>query len=245
VSLAWLKLRPCAVIGLFVVAIGACSSSSSSSSTVLSASSATLSTIPSTSSAPDSSDASSVSSPAPTTDVSATSPQTDGSTFPTPSSTPETVTANLTFGPGPFTLTQPTTGLAALTGYSATLSVSFDGTRNGQPSTWVKTYTRQNNSTPAAGQLTVDSSGDLTDVSCIVQIETAGVSFDKRGEAPCTATVSTDGDPLVELFQPAAALTGVIGADSAGSDTVDGTATMHYIFDEKALALIFHESGVR
>jgi hypothetical protein len=196
------KLRPCAVIGVFVVTAVSCSSS-----------------------------------PTQTTEVSASSPQTDGSTFPTPSSTPETFTADLTFGSGPFTLTQTTTGLGALTGYSATLSVSFDGTRHGQPSTWTKTYTRQTNATPATVQLTVDSTGDLTDLDRGVQIEAAGVSYDKRGDAPCTATETVDGGPPAELFQPATALTSVIGADSAGPDTVDGTATTRYTFDEKALGL--------
>ena len=124
-----------------------------------------------------------------------------------------------------------------MTGYSATLSVSFEGTRDGQPSTWTKTYTRQTNTTPAVSELTVDSTGDLTDVGRVVQIDTAGVSYDKLGNSPCTENVTADGSPLPEVFQPAAALTGVIGADSAGPDTVDGTATAHYTFNEKALGL--------
>jgi len=70
-----------------------------------------------------------------------------------------------------------------------------------------------------------------------VQISTAGVSYDKLGDKPCTANVATADDPLPVLFQPAAGLTGVIGADLAGPDTVDGTATMHYTFNEKALGL--------
>lgn len=96
---------------------------------------------------------------------------------------------------------------------------------------------RQTRTTPAVSQLTVDSTGDLTDLDRLVQIDTAGVSYDKLGDAPCTEKVAADEDPLPELFQPAAALTGVIGADSAGPDTIDGSAAMHYTFDEKALGL--------
>ena len=166
--------------------------------------------------------------------VAGSTPQTD-STFPTPSSTPETFTAALTFGSGPFTLGQPTAGLADLASYTATLALTFDGTRDGQPSKWTKTYTLLRSKSPAVNQLTVDSSGDLADLGRVVRIDGDGVSFEKLGESACNATVADAGQPLPALFEPAAALTSVIGADVAGSDTVDGTPSDHYTFDEKAL----------
>jgi hypothetical protein len=169
-----------------------------------------------------------------TTAVTGSTTPTD-STFPTPSSTPETFTAALTFGTGPFTLTQPKAGLADLASYTATLALTFDGTRDGKPSTWTKTYTLMTSKSPAISQLTVDSSGDLTDLARVVRIDTDGVSYEKLGDSACNATVADVGQPPPALFEPAAALTSVIGADPAGNDTVDGTPADHYTFDEKAL----------
>jgi hypothetical protein len=203
----------------------ACSSSPSHSATSTSASTSTgASAAPSGGSSPN----------APATVVTGSTPLTD-STFPTPSSTPETFTAALTFGTGSFSLSQPTAGLADLASYTATLALTFEGTRDGQPSSWTKTYTMVTSKSPAISQLTVDSSGDLADLARVVRIDSDGVSYEKLGDSACNATVPDAGQPPPALFEPAAALTSVIGADPAGSETVDGTPTDHYTFDEKAL----------
>ena len=44
----------------------------------------------------------------------------------------------------------------------------------------------------------------------------------------------SSGDSLAERLEPAGFLTGVIGAEAAGSETVNGAAD-HYTFDERAL----------
>lgn len=175
------------------------------------------------------------SSPSPETVVTESTAQTDSSAFPTPSSTPETFTVDLSFGSGPFTLSQTTAGLADLSSYTATLALTFDGTRDGHPSTWTKTYTLLTSKAPAISQLTIDSTGDLADLARVVMIDAEGVSYKKLRDSACIATVASDGQSPPVLFNPAAALTSVIGADPAGNDTVDGTPADHYTFDEKAL----------
>ena len=56
----------------------------------------------------------------------------------------------------------------------------------------------------------------------------------------CTASVIEQGASLSEIWEPAGFLTGVIGADEAGSETVNGAAAQHYTFDERVLG----QSGV-
>jgi hypothetical protein len=84
---------------------------------------------------------------------------------PGPSSqTPVAVTtaqADMVFGSGPFSLLDTEAGLAGLSSYKATLTLSFDGTREGQPSQWSKTYVMLTTSESAARQLTIEKSGDV------------------------------------------------------------------------------------
>ncbi|KAB2854599.1 MAG: hypothetical protein F9K46_16725, partial [Anaerolineae bacterium] len=63
----------------------------------------------------------------------------------TPTPDPNDVAASepfeATFGPGPFNLILPEAGLETLASYRATLILSFDGTLDGQPAQWSRTYT--------------------------------------------------------------------------------------------------------
>src|SRR3990172_6490544 len=47
---------------------------------------------------------------------------------------------DLVFGPGSFNFLDPAAGLSDLSGYKATMSLSFNGTEGGQASQWSKTY---------------------------------------------------------------------------------------------------------
>lgn len=91
---------------------------------------------------------------------------------------------------------------------------------------------------PAVSQLTVDSSGDLLDLGRVVKINDAGLSYEKIGDTPCLAPDADVGQPPPALFEPAAALPSVIGADPAGNEPVDGTPADHYAFDEIALGQV-------
>lgn len=159
----------------------------------------------------------------------------DGS--PADSQAPEEifVQGDVVFGPGAFNFLEPAAGLSDLSSYKATLSLSFDGTEAGQPSQWSKTYAMLVTLEPVARQLTIEKSGQVSDPDPVFMAEVAGAAYEWRGENACTATMLEPGDSLAEQMEPAGFLTGVIGAEEAGSETVNGVAANHYTFDERAL----------
>ena len=144
------------------------------------------------------------------------------------------VEVDLDFGPGQFDFPDTKEGLADLSSYKASLIMSFDGTRDGQPSQWSKTYVMVSAKEPAALQLTVEKTGDLTDLDPVFMAEADGADYERRGEDVCNATVIEVGNSLRERLEPAGFLTFVIGAEEAGSETVNDVAANHYTFDERA-----------
>lgn len=158
----------------------------------------------------------------------------DGS--PVASQTPEgaTVQADIVFGPGAFSLLDTKAGLANLSSYKATLTLAFEGTRDGQPSQWSKTYIMLSTKEPATRQLTIEKTGNLSDLKPVFMAEDNGAAYERRGEDACKATVIEEGNSLTERLEPAGFLNGVIGADEAGAETVNDVAANHYTFDERA-----------
>jgi hypothetical protein len=152
-----------------------------------------------------------------------------------PGSDPQTFDASLVFGSGPFSLQTTTAGLAALASYTATLTLSFEGTRAGQPSTWSKSYVMLAMTTPAARQLTIQKSGDVAAPAQAFMAETNGAAYEKNAQDACTATVIAPDATLAQPFEPAGLLAGVVGADAAGSEAINGVSADHYTFDEHAL----------
>ena len=178
-------------------------------------------------------------------DTSATPPASDVSVATTPLSTvpvstppgsdPQTFDAQVVFGSGPFDMQTTEAGLEGLSSYTATLTVSFDGTRAGQPSTWSKTYVMLAMTTPAARQLTIQKSGDVADPAQVFMAEMNGAAYEKNAQDDCTAEVIATDDTLSQRLEPAGLLVGVVGADAGGSEAVNGTPADHYTFDENAL----------
>jgi hypothetical protein len=164
----------------------------------------------------------------------------DGST-PTTASTPplgstsDTFTAAVTGGSGPGNITDTTAGLADLASYTATLTISFEGTKASAPSKWSTTAVMMAVKEPAARQLTVTSSGEVPDPTTVYRAELTGATFDKRGDASCVAGVIGADPEAAPLLGPATGLAAVIGADAAGSETVNGTPADHFTFDERAI----------
>jgi hypothetical protein len=126
-------------------------------------------------------------------------------------------------------------GLADLTSYRAELILAFEGTRDGQPSKWSQTYKLLVRDEPAARTWTIEKSGDLPDLEPIFQGEMDGLAYARRGELECTAAEIQEGDSLTDRFELASFLTGVIGADEAGTDRVNDLAANRYTFDQRAL----------
>jgi hypothetical protein len=148
------------------------------------------------------------------------------------------VEGDLTFGPGSFNLTELGVGLADLSGYKATLTLSFAGSQDGKNQQWSKTYVMLTTKEPAARQLTIEKSGDNSDTDPVFMAETGGAAYTRRGTNACTATVIDSGNSLANGWEPAGFLAGVTGAQSAGSQTVNGVTADHYTFDERALGQV-------
>jgi hypothetical protein len=152
---------------------------------------------------------------------------------PTSSSNPEQITmeSDITFGPGDLDFPDPQAGLAELSSYQATLTLAFEGTRNGQPEAWSKIYTMQAMNNPHARQWTIDTGEGRS----VFLAELDGMSYKKNGEDACLATSIQKEDPLTDRLELASFLSGVIGAEGGGSETINDMAANHYTFNQLAL----------
>jgi len=150
----------------------------------------------------------------------------------TPVSGSATASVNVEFGAGSFIFPDAKEGLADLTSYRATLTLTFDGTAAGQPQQWSRTYTMLASQDPAAHQLTIENTGP--DAELVFMAEMNGAAYEQRGENDCIATVIEDGQSLTERLEPAGFLNGVVGADESGNETVNAVAANHYTFDQHA-----------
>lgn len=155
----------------------------------------------------------------------------------TPESIPEelTIEQEITFGPGPFIYTDTKAGLSQLPSYQVVLTITFDGTRDGQPQKWSKTYTMLATKDPQARQLTIEQTGDSSNLNPVFLAEMNGMAYERRGENVCTATPIREENSLGERLEPASFLTYVVGAEEAGSETVNDVTANHYTFDQRAL----------
>jgi hypothetical protein len=157
------------------------------------------------------------------------------SASPVPPVAEKTFEAHVVLGSGPFTLPDTTAGLADLSSYTSTLTLSLDGTKAGQPNKWSKTYVMLASKEPAARQLTIEKTGDLPDINPVFMAEMDGAAYERRGQSACAANAIVGGNSLAEQMEPAGFLGSVFGADEAGSATVNGVKASHYTFDEHAL----------
>ncbi|MDO8736156.1 MAG: hypothetical protein Q7K29_03635 [Thermoleophilia bacterium] len=146
----------------------------------------------------------------------------------------ETIQADVVFGPGAFVHPDTQAGLSDLTSYKASLTLSFDGTRDGKAQKWSRTYVLLNAKEPAARQLTIEKTGDISDPGVVFMAEVDRAAYEKRGENACTANVINQENSLIKRLEPAGFLNGVIGAEAAGGETVNAIAVDHYTFDERA-----------
>ena len=145
-----------------------------------------------------------------------------------------TVQGEVAFGPGAFIFPEPKAGLADLSSYESTLTLTFDGTKDGQAEQWSTTYVMLSTNEPAARQLTIEQTGDVSSPDAVFKAEVDGAAYEQRGENACNANVIDQKSSLGNMWEPAGFLTGVIGAEDAGSETVNDVAANHYTFDERA-----------
>ncbi len=143
--------------------------------------------------------------------------------------------AEMVFGPGDFILPDTKAGLSDLLSYKATLTMSFEGTREGSRQQWSKTYRMLVSTDPPARQLDVVKTGDIEGTYPVFLAEVDGAAYERLEENACTATVMDRENSLGERLELAGFLTGVHGAEQAGSETLNDVAVDHYTFDERAL----------
>lgn len=142
----------------------------------------------------------------------------------------------LVFGPGSFNVLDATSGLDGLKSYRARLQVSFVGTDGGAAATWTVTreLVQQDGSTRL---LTTATTGTSAPAAAGMGWSIQGVLYEQPAGSPCRPARSDGPAPVVNPFAPAARLSAVIGAELAGTETIDGIATEHATFDERSLGL--------
>ena len=134
-------------------------------------------------------------------------------------------------------LSDPRVGLASLDNYRADLTISFQGTRDGQEINLTDTYLQTEWPEQAAKFTTIDAlneGGDrqLTLVGSVGEAQ----YYQADSTTPCEVTWGTlTGGPTG--FRLAFLLPAVGTAKSAGEETLDGIATRHYTFDAASLSL--------
>ena len=152
--------------------------------------------------------------------------------------TREAVEVDVELGPGSFDLTDTRVGLDELSTYKATLTIAFDGTKDGQPHQWSSTYEALYTKEPLARQVTIQQTGETSEEEPQLpawMAEKDGAAYEIGADGSCTASVFDSQNPLGGLLDPAGLLTVVFGAEEAGQETVNGVAAAHYTFDERAL----------
>jgi hypothetical protein len=156
------------------------------------------------------------------------------STVPEATSTP--VKVEITLGPGDFDLPDTRVGLNELTSYAAALTLSFEGTQDGQPHMWSYTHEMRQVKAPAAWVWSVAGVSEPSADQPVMRAQAGGLEYAVLADGSCTAHTLDAESALVNTLEPAGYLTGLFGAESLGQEVVDGAETNHYGFDERALA---------
>jgi hypothetical protein len=145
--------------------------------------------------------------------------------------------SELVLGPGTFYLPDPRVGLAQLSSYKETLTVTFDGTQAGQPQGWSTTYLMLHTNEAPADLVTIESTGDIPAADPVLIAEVEGAAYQVREDGKCRVKAIDPQYSLMAWFEPAGQLNGLLGAEEAGQETLNGVAADHYTFDERALTL--------
>lgn len=117
-----------------------------------------------------------------------------------------TVQRNMVFGSGPFNFIDPRAGLADLAGYKATLTITFDGTNAGQTTKWSAAYSMLASRDPAAKQLNIEKSGNISNLDPVFRAEMDGTDYERIGNGPCSTSAIAQGSSLGDRMEPAGIL---------------------------------------
>jgi hypothetical protein len=139
----------------------------------------------------------------------------------------------LTFGPGDIVVGDPMVGLDELASYRATLTVSFNGTRQGQSEQWTRTYALVQSRDPLVRLYTVEGLEAGEDVPSFIAVIDA-FTYEISSDGTCFASADTEQAEFL-IKHPAELILPLIGAEMAGSETSNGVETVHATFDERAM----------
>jgi hypothetical protein len=145
----------------------------------------------------------------------------------------------VTFGAGKIQLVDPAFGLENVPLAHATLTATFDGTRDGAAEQWTQTETSMTSTDPLLAQFSLERTG--TGAFTVKHVATGRVEYDVDADGTCTATVPMPDAPVDEFaprHHPVEMVLGFVGGDDAGTETIGAVETVHYTFDGSALGLM-------
>jgi hypothetical protein len=145
------------------------------------------------------------------------------------------IQSDINYGSGPFDLLDTKTGLSDLSSYTAAVTITFDGTRDGKAEKSSKAYTMLVTADPQARQVTIEKSSGSSSPVSVFMAETDGLGYEKPASGACTANAVQQGFSLADRLEPASFLSPLIGATEAGSETANQVDATRYTFDQLAL----------
>ena len=143
--------------------------------------------------------------------------------------------ADLDIGSGTFFLMDQRAGLDGLTSYTQTLTVSFDGTKDGTATRWSTVNRLRHIGQPPKSVLSVTGQGDIAPIDPAALAEWNGTAYQSDASGTCSFQPLDPDGSMLALAEPAGRLPVLLGAEEAEPGQVGGTPVRHVTFDGRAL----------
>ena len=122
-------------------------------------------------------------------------------------------------------------GLSSLNSYKTTFTMSFQGTKDGQPDTWTWTMEETYRKDPPAKHVVMSGSGSSTEaINGIETIEVEGKTYSKFGDI-CASSDSTGAPQANATFSPSDIIGDIRGSQFVGVENINGVPAKHYVVD--------------
>ena len=154
---------------------------------------------------------------------------------------PSTGNENTSTGPGesePLELSSVSEGLASLNSYTILFTMSFEGTKDGQPDTWSWTMEETFRKEPPAKHVVMSGSGSSAEAfSGMETIEVDGKTYSKFGDI-CASSQAGEVPQANTTFSPSDIIGDIKGAQFVGVENVNGVPARHYNVDTSSFMKI-------
>jgi len=161
---------------------------------------------------------------------------------------PSTGNENTSTGPGegePLELSSVSEGLASLDSYTIFFSMSFEGTKDGQPDTWTWTMEETFRKDPPAKHVMMNGSGSSTEAfSGMETIEVDGNTYSKFGDI-CVSSQAGAAPQANATFSPSDIIGDIKGAQFVGVESINGVPARHYNVDTSSFMTIGNYSSAK